>query len=621
MIVRDEEEMLPRCLESVKDYVDEIVIVDTGSVDRTIEIARSYGARVFEQEWTGSFADARNRSFDEATGDWLMFLDADEVLVAEDAPLLRELTTRTWREAFDLTEISFTGDLEDGTAVTHNALRMFRNRPQYRFDGRLHEQIANKLPALPERIESVPVRIEHYGYLGRVRDAKAKSRRNVELLEKQMAEGVDNSFVHFNLGSEYGAIGDAEKALVHFQKAWQMVCADRGPAHYGFTPSLCARLVKALRVNGRLEDAIRQADEGLSVFPGFTDLVLEQAMCQRALGQEERARELFERCLGMGDAPARYTATVGAGTFVAQLALAESHRLLGDSAGAERLLMESLGTYPAFLAVVLPLADLLLARGVSAEEVEQTIVGGLDELTPSARFMLGTALYEAGAVDHAEPHFRTVVEKQPTSAPPRVALAEVLLSQQRYAEAAEVAAAVEEDSPWRPASLVTELVARMLSGDVAGARTALESSGDTLPRGQWAALDACMSVLGEGQSPEALPADAAPTVLTVLEALLRLHEVDAFGALVVLADRVGLSWRAVRESLARMYLRRGFLESAADEWIAVCERGPDAAAYVGLGQIAYARGLHEDAQAFAHEARILDPQDASAEMLAGALAA
>src|SRR3954467_3292702 len=144
MIVRDEEEMLPRSLAAAKDAVDEIIVVDTGSTDRTVEIAKSFGAKVIEREWTGSFADARNASFDAATGDWIMFLDADEVLVADDAERLREVLGRTWREAFYLVETNFTGELGDGTAVTHNALRVFRNRPEYRFEGRIHEQIAHK---------------------------------------------------------------------------------------------------------------------------------------------------------------------------------------------------------------------------------------------------------------------------------------------------------------------------------------------------------------------------------------------------------------------------------------------------------------------------------------------
>ena len=179
---------------------------------------------MIEREWSGSFADARNASFDAATGDWLMYLDADEVLVSEDVGRLRELTGRTWREAFYLVETNYTGDAGDGTAVTHNALRVFRNRPHYRFEGRLHEQIAQHLPAyVPERLEQTAVRVEHYGYLGAVREAKEKSRRNIELLLAQQAESAPTPFLHFNLGSEYAAAGDAPAALAEFERAWSMI--------------------------------------------------------------------------------------------------------------------------------------------------------------------------------------------------------------------------------------------------------------------------------------------------------------------------------------------------------------------------------------------------------------
>ena len=102
-------------------------------------------------------------------------------------------------------------------------MRVFRNRPEYRFSGRIHEQIAHNLPAyLPERLEHTEVRVEHFGYLGVVRDAKEKSKRNIELLERQLAEGGDSPFLHFNLGSEHAAAGDAERALAEFRIAWDM---------------------------------------------------------------------------------------------------------------------------------------------------------------------------------------------------------------------------------------------------------------------------------------------------------------------------------------------------------------------------------------------------------------
>ena len=165
-----------------------------------------------------------------ARGDWILYLDADEVLLAEDVPLLRSLTGRTWREAFYLSETNHTGDLEHGTAVTHSALRMFRNRPEYRFEGRVHEQIANRLPCyLPERIEATGVRIEHYGYLAGVRDARAKSARNIDLLRRQQEEGGPSAFVSFNLGSEHAAAGDAGAALAEFERSWAHTRAAHGP--------------------------------------------------------------------------------------------------------------------------------------------------------------------------------------------------------------------------------------------------------------------------------------------------------------------------------------------------------------------------------------------------------
>ena len=235
----------------------------------------------------------------------------------EDAPLLRSLTGRTWREAFYLSETNYTGDLEDGTAVTHNALRVFRNRPEYRFEGRLHEQIAHCLPGyLPERVEASGVRIEHYGYLGAVRDSREKSRRNIELLRLQQAESPPTPFLHYNLGSEYAAADEPQAALAEFERAWKLLQSLPDRDSYQFAPALMSRMVKALRACGRPTDAIARAEEGLLRFQGFTDLVLEQAIAAIALEQNERAIELLERCIEMGDAPRRYTATQGSGSYL-----------------------------------------------------------------------------------------------------------------------------------------------------------------------------------------------------------------------------------------------------------------------------------------------------------------
>jgi len=109
--------------------------------------------------------------------------------------------------------------------------------------------------------------------------------------------------------------------------------------------------------------------------------------------------------------------------------------------------------------------------------------------------------------------------------------------------------------------------------------------------------------------------------LTCLEALLRVEEVDAFAALLPLVERIPLPPRERREALAQMYLRRGFLESAADEWIEAAQTAPDGRAFVGLAQVAYAQGLHDDAAELAGEALRLDPASEAARLLVDRLAA
>jgi tetratricopeptide (TPR) repeat protein len=613
MIVRDEEEMLPRCLAAVAPAVDEIVIVDTGSQDRTVEIARSFGATVIEREWTGSFSDARNVSFEAAGGDWLIYLDADEVLVSEDVDRLRALAGHTWREAIYFVETNFTGDEDDGTAVTHNALRMFRNRPWYRFEGRLHEQVAQHLPAyLPERLHQSDVRIEHYGYLGVVRDKKEKSRRNIELLLAQRAESGSTPFLHFNLGSEYAAAGDAANALAELEQSWRLIEAEGPESRHPFVPTLAVRLVKTLRFCDRPQEALQRAAEGLERFPGFTDLVFEQAAASLTLKRERDAVAYFERCIAMGDASAKYTALVGCGTYLPRIALAELHLRRGELDGALERLQWCVEHHPEFFGTVHPYATALLRAGRPAAEVAAEVERRISRLTPTVRFMLATALFEAGAAAEAETQFRAVLAAQPASGAARVALAEALLYQRRNAEAADAAAAIAAGDPLAAVALRSELFGRLTTGDLDGAADALtRATAAGLPTEEATLFSAWLAQRRDEPGP-VVPRRAAPMLEVMLEALLRVQDFAAFEGLHALVARSELSERERRELLGGVYLRRGFLKSAAAEWMAVCQHQPDAPALLGLARVSLAGGMPDEACVFAAEALVLDPscQDA-----------
>jgi tetratricopeptide (TPR) repeat protein len=622
MIVRDEEEMLPRCLAAAAPAVDEIVVVDTGSTDRTIEIARSFGARVIEREWTGSFAEARNVSFEAATGDWLIYLDADEVLVSEDVKRLRSLTTQVWREAFYLLETSYTGEDGDGTGMTHPALRVFRNRPGYRFEGRMHEQIAHTLPTqAPGRIEHTSIRVEHYGYLGSVRNAKEKSRRNIELLRAQQAEGQGGAFLHFNLGTEYATVGDHGQALPEYERAWEIV-KRQGEHGRDYVPSLLVRLVSALRACDRAEEAVRLTEDALQLFPGFTDLLFAQAVALRTMGRVQEAEEAFERCLEMGDAPARYGSTVGAGSYLPVLALAEIALARGELATARGELERCLDDHPNFYGAVGPLASVLLRSGLEPDAVVAEIERRVGAPTPTVRFVLATALHQHGALEAAEHQYRRVLDSRPNSAQVRVTLAELRLQPEAYAEAAELARAVAVDDPFAALAARIELWATIADRrlELVGAaheraRAAGVSPAELDVFARWAAL-----IDGESPSGE-LAIAGTPLLGVILERLLAGHDFQSFELLLPVLAGSELPRREQQELLAGMYLRYGFLQSAAREWMAVCESAPDARAFVGLARVAQAHGLPEDAVTLATQALTLDPESTTAKLLLDGLAA
>jgi len=617
MIVKDEEEMLPGCLDAVRDAVDEIIVVDTGSSDRTVELAECAGAKVVHVPWNGSFADARNVSLEHATGDWILYLDADEHVVPEDAKGLRQLLGRTWREAFYLVETNYTGGDESGAAVTHLALRLFRNRPGYRFEGRIHEQKSQTMPTyLPERFETTTIRVRHYGYLVSRISAKDKSRRNLELLEAEAPE-QRTAFSLFNLGSEYLGLGDSAKARAHLDEAWRLACEAKRFGEGGYVPLLASRVAKARRETADYDGARAAIDEALTHYPDHTDLVFEAAVCAWKSGNRDEAARLAERCLEMGDAPARYSATVGSGTYLALNLLAELHAVAGRTAEAEALRRRSLAEHPDYLAPVLPLAASMLARGASPEDV----AGEVPSHKPSALLLLATACYEAGHAEAAERWFRSVLERQPANGAARIGLIEALLTQRRYDEAVTEAAAEPPGSPIHALASLAELFGLAIQSrpeELGRALRRAEEAG--VPRHELDLYRAWQQALAGGPVPTALSASVAGPAATALEALLRVQEFESFATLLPLYESTAVQPRERKETLARIYFRRGFLESAADEWIEIAQQAPDARAMIGLAHVALARGFDEDALAFAREAVAIDPDGPESRGLYDAIA-
>jgi tetratricopeptide (TPR) repeat protein len=321
----------------------------------------------------------------------------------------------------------------------------------------------------------------------------------------------------------------------------------------------------------------------------------------------------------MGDAPARYGPTVGSGTYLPRIALAELHIQHRELEPARDLLQWCIRHHPEFVGVVVPYATVLLAAGVAPELVVEEIETRV-ELTPTARFMLANALYAHGAMAAAESQYRTVLASRPTSAQARAQVAEALLHQRRYGDAAAEAALLAEDEAFAALGCRIELWGRIAGGDLDGARAAhARAAGSGLSAAERQVFLAWLEHAEGNHDLRRLPVASMPLLGVILETLLWAHDFETFEQVAALLEPSELPWREQRELLASMYLRHGFLASAAQEWMAVCESEADARAFHGLARVAVANDQLEDAAVFANEAIRLDPANRAACELAAHL--
>lgn len=201
MIVRDEAENLPRCLDAAAPFYDELCIVDTGSKDDTVAIAEARGARVKCIEWPDDFAAARNVSLEMATGDWILVLDADEVLRPDPAGELDAVVDDSRAIAAFL---RFTNHGDNGQQVSCLILRLFRNDPRHRFIGAIHEQVVPSVLRTAEetgqRIVDEAMHIDHDGYRTEVNVARDKDARNRRHFEAALRKEPDSAYLWFKYG-------------------------------------------------------------------------------------------------------------------------------------------------------------------------------------------------------------------------------------------------------------------------------------------------------------------------------------------------------------------------------------------------------------------------------------
>ncbi len=218
MIVKNEEEFLDGCLASVQGIVNEIIIVDTGSTDKTIEIAKEFNAKIYHFEWIDDFAAARNEALKHATCDWILYLDADERLILHDRSYIFKIINSLPNNiGAILCILESLHSKSDGSSEMHRGAypRLFRNYgyPKIRFVGKIHEQITPSIQELGKEFVDSEIIIEHLGYNRNNEIIAKKVKRNFDLLLQLVQEEPLNGYAWFQLGQTLGRLHLTQQAI------------------------------------------------------------------------------------------------------------------------------------------------------------------------------------------------------------------------------------------------------------------------------------------------------------------------------------------------------------------------------------------------------------------------
>lgn len=291
MIVKNEENNLPKTLEALKalkNKIDhEIVIVDTGSNDDTLNIAKKYTNRVYEKEWTGNFAQMRNYSINKCKGDWILVLDADEVLENPDEMInfFKEKDIKKFNSA-TLKFKNMLSDKEDDYLIG-TLVRLFRNKKEFYYQGRVHEQ-----PKVLQPTKLTNITLLHYGYSRESFNLmNYKYERNLNLLLEDLKDDNNNPYTHFQLAQTYGMANIQDKAFESVTKAYNLVENKDNKGKYLYIYHLLAMYLNS---SGEYEKAIELSKKALTYRKDHLDFYYFIAKAYSFLNKYDEAEYYYD---------------------------------------------------------------------------------------------------------------------------------------------------------------------------------------------------------------------------------------------------------------------------------------------------------------------------------------
>lgn len=299
MIVKNEEQWIAGSLISVKNFVDEIIVVDTGSTDQTAQIARELGAQVFEYAWDNDFSAARNFSIGKAHGDWILFLDADECIAPQDAEKIEALCDNTELAGYIFIQRNYTNDrrlinferctgaygqLEQGAGfVPVQRIALFRNDPRIRFSGIIHETVGPAIAAIDGVVGMTDIAVHHYGHLNSaLKDKKADYYLLLGL--RQIELSPDDPKPYNDIAVIHTSRGDYDCAEQYFLRVYEL-----NPQYDAIAYNIAMLYFKWRR----FDDALRYLDCAESDSAYRVRSILARAVIYDAQGHHDRAEQVL----------------------------------------------------------------------------------------------------------------------------------------------------------------------------------------------------------------------------------------------------------------------------------------------------------------------------------------
>jgi glycosyltransferase involved in cell wall biosynthesis len=367
MITKNEEQLLGECLQSAAQAVDEIIIVDTGSTDRTVQIAESYGARVLHSPWEDNFSVPRNKSLQAATGDWILVLDADERLQPGAGEKIRELVRTPGMSGYNLV---FKNLYSHGKTVGVLMVRLFRKFPGIAYEKRLHEQVVHSLARESEArgmvVGTADVEVVHHGYTDELMAQKRKNERNERLFKLQLRDDPDDIYSHYKYGDFLRRVpGRNRDARAALEETLELILAHppsvfRGIPYAGEVAALCA--LEYAR-EGHHAKAMEIVETGLRQFIPTPNLHYIAASLALAIDRNDDAIAHYHQCFRYRGEVLIVPVQEGITGHVSITGLAQAWLQKGDHVKARRLLEQAIAIRPDYDVSHMVLSKLCFGEG------------------------------------------------------------------------------------------------------------------------------------------------------------------------------------------------------------------------------------------------------------------